>query len=326
MPDLKQASSLTITFLTPVSFASLNGSDKEADNVSSIKKLTRGSRQYPYVSSQAVRRAMRDQLGVLGHALSEGQAAKETKGAAITKCEPAAYLDDDLFGFMDANKSVTHKRTSPVRVAPLLGLDPYEGDLDFGTNYMGRDAGGDPNIFETEIHGGLYRGTVLIELDAVGRNRAGESADASAAAKAKANPPEAGAAWELDPAGKARRTLALLDSVQHLWTSGRQSRFLADISPKFVACAATTAKVPVFLESVVRSGEGLDIAALNEALDDARQITAASCFGVRTGLFDPVPEGCLTVGGAFDTVRSWVRERYGVGDEVTGDPSANGEG
>src|SRR4051812_17246147 len=128
MPTLKAAKALTITFLTPVSLGSLNGSDKEADNVSSIKKLTRGARTFPYVSSQALRRALRDQLAVLlgEQHLSEGMQAKEKKGAAITKCLPKDYIDDDLFGFMDATKAKTHKRTSPVRVSPLLALDPYE--------------------------------------------------------------------------------------------------------------------------------------------------------------------------------------------------------
>src|SRR5437588_4976145 len=100
MSELKQAKALTITFLTPVSLGSLNGSDKEADNVSSIKKVTRGTKTYPYVSSQALRRALRDQLGVLGHELPDGKAAKVTKGAAITMCLPKQYIDDDLFGFM----------------------------------------------------------------------------------------------------------------------------------------------------------------------------------------------------------------------------------
>src|SRR5262249_22437133 len=200
MPTLQQAKSLTITFLTPVSLGSLNGSDKEADNLSSIKKLTRGTKTYPYVSSQAVRRALRDQLGVMGHSLSEGQQAKEKKGAAITRCLPAEYIDDDLFGFMDAAKGGTHKRTSPVRVSPLLALDPYEGEIDFGTNYMSVDAGGNPNIFETEIHGGLYRGTLLVELDAVGRSRQGEGVSADEPKKT----------WELDAGKKAARVNALL--------------------------------------------------------------------------------------------------------------------
>jgi CRISPR-associated protein Cst2 len=309
MPNLRDAKSLTITFLTPVSLGSLNGSDKEADNVSSIKKLTRGSKTYPYVSSQALRRALRDQLGVLlgPDKLSEGVAAKDNKGAksknpSITQCLPAQYIDDDLFGFMDAAKGGTHKRTSPVRVAPLLAIDPYEGDLDFGTNYMGVDSGGTPNIFETEIHGGLYRGTILIELDAVGKSREGEG-ESSARLKD---------AWELKGSEKASRVDALLTSLQHLWSTGRQSRYLSDISPKFVAAAATTAKVPLFLESVQRKGDGLDVEALSEAVKDAAAITAAHCFGARAGLFVPVPEGTVPVGAAFETIRGWVKDYYGA--------------
>lgn len=306
MPTISEAKALTITFLTPVSFGSLNGSDKEADNLSSIKKLTRGTKTYPYVSSQALRRALRDQLGVLGHTLSEGQAAKEKKGVAITKCLPDEYIDDDLFGFMDASKGGTHKRTSPVRVSPLLSLDHYEGDLDFGTNYMGVEAKGNPNIFETEIHGGLYRGTILIELDAIGKSRDGEGVSAAHIDKP----------WEVSAKTKAGRVGALLSALQHLWSSGRQSRFLADISPKFVAAAAVAAKVPLFLESVQRVSTGdeawINVQALSEALDDAREITAVHCFGARSGLFCQVPEGCLTVGQAFETIQGWVKEYYGA--------------
>jgi CRISPR-associated protein Cst2 len=309
MPSLKDARSLTITFLTPVSLGSLNGSDKEADNVSSIKKLTRGSKTYPYVSSQALRRALRDQLGVMlgPDKLSEGVAAKDNKGAktknpSITQCLPAQYIDDDLFGFMDASKTGTHKRTSPIRVAPLLAIDPYEGDLDFGTNYMGVDSGGTPNIFETEIHGGLYRGTILIELDAVGKSREGEG-------ESLAKPKDT---WNLKAPVKAQRVVDLLTSLQHLWSTGRQSRYLSDISPKFVAAAMTVAKVPMFLESVQRKGNGLDIDALGEAVKDAAAITAVHCFGARAGLFDPVPEGSVSVGDAFDTIRRWVKDYYGA--------------
>lgn len=299
---MRDAKAITITFLTNVSLGSLNGSDKEADNVSSIKKLTRGSKTYPYMSSQAVRRALRDQLGVLGCELSEGRASGTEKGAAITQCLPEQFIDDDLFGFMDASKSGTHKRTSPVRVSPLLALDPYEGDLDFGTNYMARDEGGNPNIFETEIHGGLYRGTLLIELDAVGKNRSGEHKAASSKD-----------GWELDGAGKAARVNVLLDALQHLWSSGRQSRFLADISPKFVAAAVLKAKTPIFLESLRRSGNGLDAGLLGEALSDAKHVLIASCFGARAGLFEAgLPAGCVTVGEAFEAIKAWTVQHYGV--------------
>lgn len=293
--DFSNAKAITITYLTPVSFASLNGSDKEADNISSIKKLTRetngGVKEFPYVSSQAIRRALRDQLATLGYTLSEGIAAKEAKGAATTQCNPTDYLDDDLFGYMDATKSETRKRTSSVRVSPLVAQDAYQGDLDFGTNYMSAKAGGNPNIFETEIHGGLYRGTILVELDRVGCGDGFES--------------------DIDAGQKAERVGALLDALQNLWSSGRQSRFLADLSPKFVAAAITTVKAPIFLESVQVQGNALSGTTLEEVLADHQNVVLGSVFGSRTGLFEGTPANTGTVGDAFSTIKGWVQAVYG---------------
>lgn len=93
-------------------------------------------REYPYKSSQAIRRDIREQLAVMGWELSEAAVAKQAKGASSTMGEPEKYIDDDLFGFMIADKNTT-KRTGPVRVSPLISLEPYRGDLDFATNYMG---------------------------------------------------------------------------------------------------------------------------------------------------------------------------------------------
>ncbi|MDH5194076.1 MAG: type I-B CRISPR-associated protein Cas7/Cst2/DevR [Nitrospira sp.] len=301
--DLKQAKALTLTYLTPVSFASLNGGDKEADNMVNIKKLTReteqGPKAYPYVSSQAVRRALRERLADLGCGLSEGVAATQKKGAATTLQDPKSYIDDDLFGYMEGTKGEggakggTKKRTSPVRVSPLLAMDAYQGDLDFGTNYMSVKAGGDPNIFETEIHSGLYRGTILIELDRVGCGEGFEKG-------------------ELEKSERAKRVSALLTAVQNLWTSGRQSRFLADISPKFVAAAATRVKTPIFLESVRLHNGGLQTKVLSEVVADHGDMLIAHTYGARSETFHPVPEGTVTVGEAFKKMQEWVAGYYGA--------------
>lgn len=301
--DFKQAKALTLTYLTPVSFASLNGGDKEADNMVNIKKLTRetaeGPKAYPYVSSQAVRRALRERLADLGWDLSEGVAATQKKGAATTLQDPKTYIDDDLFGYMEGTKGEggakggTKKRTSPVRVSPLLAMDTYQGDLDFGTNYMSVKAGGDPNIFETEIHSGLYRGTMLIELNRVGCGEGFEKGD-------------------IEKSDCAKRVSALLTAVQNLWTSGRQSRFLADISPKFVAGATTRVKAPIFLESVKLHNGGLQIKTLSEVLSDHQDVLIAYTYGVRAETFDPVPQGTVTVGEAFKKMQEWVAGYYGA--------------
>jgi len=293
---MKTAKTLTLTYLTPVSFASLNGSDKEADNISSIKKIKVGKEEYPYVSSQAVRRALRNQLEVLGRTLSEGEAAKIAKGAATTKQEPANYIDDDLFGYMgteeaaEGKKGKATKRTSVVRVSPLVALNPYQGDLDFGTNYMATKAGGDPNIFETEIHSGLYRGSILIELDRVG---SGDGFDK-----------------DLNNKEKAQRVKDLLNATKNLWASGRQSRFLADIAPKFVAAAMLKTKNPIFLESVQVEGKKLNTGMIKETLKDYNKEVIVSTIGMRQGFFEGTVEGAKSIGDAFDEMTKWIDEYY----------------
>lgn len=295
---MKTAKALTLTYLTPVSFASLNGSDKEADNISSIKKISVGTEQLPYVSSQAVRRALRNQLEVLGEKLSEGVTASQAKGAATTEQEPDKYIDDDLFGYMgtetgsDGAKGKSTKRTSVVRVSPLIAQNPYMGDLDFGTNYMGVKAGGDPNIFETEIHSGMYRGTILIELDRVG---SGDGFD-----KDK----------EIDNKEKAARVKNLLSAIKNLWASGRQTRFLADISPKFVAAAMLKTKNPIFLESVQVKGNVLNTEMIKETLSDYSAETVASVIGMRNGVFLGEVDNSKSIGDAFDEMKNWIDEYY----------------
>ncbi len=288
---IKNAKALTVTYLVKTTLGSLNGSDKEADNLSSIKKFTYENEDFPYGSSQWVRRALRDQLSNLGWELSEGKASTINKGAATTMQDPVKYIDDDLFGFMGTVKGqAATKRTSPLRVSPLVSLTPYTGDLDFGTNYMSVNAGGNPNIFETEICAGFYRGTILIELDRVGTGD--------------------GFNEDLTPTQKAERVNAILDSLQNLWSSGRQSRFLTDISPKFIASAILSTKNPIFLETLMLEEKTIQLSPLIATLEDFKKIILDNTFGVRKGFFDKTPEDTLPMGKAFDKMREWVRSVY----------------
>lgn len=287
------AKCLTITYLTKASYASLNGSDKEADNISSIKKIqTADGREYPYKSSQAIRRDLREQLAVLGETLSEAETAKQAKGAATTQCKPQEFIDDDLFGFMLADKE-TVKRTSPVRVSPLISLEPFRGELDFATNYMGVKAGGTPNIFESEIHSGFYRGTILIELDRVG------------VADAKTYQ------LDLENTEKKRRVAILLDAIQNLWGVGRQSRFLADISPKFICAALLTVKNPIFLECLKVNNQGMvEIPLIDSTIKDFAAVIKDYTLGERKGFFEKETAQALPMGEAFTKMKSWLDDVY----------------
>lgn len=291
---MNKAKALTITYITKATYASLNGSDKEVDNISSIKKIRKNDgKEYPYCSSQAVRRALREQISVMGFEMSEGVTGEQEKGAATTKCDPQKYIDDDLFGFMNASKE-TIKRTSPVRVSPLVALTPYLGELDFATNYMSVSAGGNPNIFETEIHSGYYCGTILIELDRIGEESTGDKYD-----------------LKLTNEEKAKRALALVDAIQNLWTVGRQSRFLSDVSPKLVCAALMSVKNPIFMESIrINQNDEVNSGLINNTLKDFNNQILESAIGERKGFFSGDTDEFANLGECFETIRGWIKDTY----------------
>lgn len=295
MSNTSKANCLTITWVAEAGLASFNAGDKEADNLISLKKITRRDGQFIYVSGQAVRRALRDRLKDMGEPLSlphveEGQSSKQT---AHTQGEPANYIDDDLFGFMIAKKGSGEgatKRTAPVRVSPMMSLTPWAGETDFGANFSKMELDGRPNLFEAEIDGGLYRGTLLIELDRIGCGEGfGDKHD--------------------PPSKRIDRLKKLLKATRDIWLSGRQSRFLGDLSPKIVAAAITTAKVPLFLEAIYVDAVGkLNLRSLVEAAEDRNDIIKDKVFGGTQKFRDEFPEGCDvgTIGAAFDKMESWL--------------------
>ena len=306
--------SITITYLSKVSLASLNGSDKEVDNINPIKKVTlQNGEELPYVSSQAIRRALRDKIEELGYDISPVGESSTSKGAPKTALNPIKYIDDDLFGYMDAKAGedgaagTSNVRTSPVRVESLLALATYKGDLDYATNFMGKKIGLNPNIFETEIHSGVYRGTILIELDRVGiqydikEKKEGKVVTRTLEKRDLVNNEE-----------KAKRVLAFIDALQMLWSSGRQSRFLADISPKFVAAAMMKSKNPIFLESVSLKENGqINTDALMSVVGDYNRFIENYVFAVQEAVFEK-HESMVSLSEGFEAIGDWVNDYYGI--------------
>jgi len=287
--------SITITYLSKVSFASLNGADKDVDNINPIKKVTLDNGQeLPYVSSQALRRALRNRLQEMGKPISLVTPG-EGKNPPATEGDPGKYYDDDLFGYMNAN--ARSQRTSPIRVESLLALNSYKGDLDYGTNFMGSDKGGEPNIYETEVHSGIYRGTILIELDRIGKGQTVKNVyDDSDFVASKEN--------------KKQRVLDFIDAFRTLWSSGRQSRFLADISPKFIAAAFMSVKNPIFLEAVNIDKKGeVQLEELNSVVSDYGKFISDHVFAIQKSTLttnadsDSLKEG-------FEKIENWVKEYY----------------
>lgn len=291
--------SITITYLSKVSFASLNGADKDVDNINPIKKITLDNgAELPYVSSQAIRRALRDRLEEMGQSISLITSGKSDKSPAVTECDPKKNIDDDLFGYMNADAAT--QRTSPIRVESLVAISTYKGDLDYGTNFMGVKNGGNPNIYETEIHSGLYRGTILIELDRIGKGRI-----VNENKKTKFDDSE-----YITNEEKQKRVLAFIDAFRTLWSTGRQSRFLADISPKFIAAAYMSVKNPVFLESVNIDKSGkVNSGILSTVVDDYQKFISDHVFAGQKASLN-LDESVLSLDEGFSKIESWVKDYF----------------
>jgi CRISPR-associated protein Cst2 len=215
--------------------------------VQTIKRVTLPDGSVlPYISGQAVRRMLRDRLADLGWTLSEPFA--RVSGQEVTPpVEPDKYIDEDLFGYMDASGG--KRRTSPTRVSPLVGLFPYWGDRDLGTRsferFTGTPAEGG-NMFETELYHNLFRGTMLVELDRVGFIKQSELESDKKAKNAQNVKNDI----ELPVDERLRRVQSLIQALSLLWGGGRTARMLTDLSPRFVAYARLEVKTPLFLEAV----------------------------------------------------------------------------
>ena len=109
---------------------------------------------------------------------------------------------------------------------------------------------------------------------------------------------------------KPIRTEDLLEAIKNLWASGRQSRFLADIAPKFVAAAILTTKNPIFLESIQVEEKKLNTGMIAETMKDYKKEIIHSTIGIRQGFFEGSIDGAKSIGEAFDEMAKWVDEYY----------------
>ncbi len=110
---------------------------------------------------------------------------------------------------------------------------------------------------------------------------------------------------EVDNNEKIRRVSAFIDAFQNLWSSGRQSRFLADISPKFMAGALMKAKNPIFLESVEYP---VNIENIKSVKDDYSDFIEDSVFAGQKTFIEN--DDVVSMKDGFDSIKSWVKDYY----------------
>lgn len=312
-----ESNCINIGYLFKMSIGNANSGFNE-DNVSTLKKITLpdGS-TLPYISGQAIRRSIRDKFLELGFKISPLQDPRtnediiketKTKSPDFTECDPITYIDDDLFGFMRAVTGDNRKRTSPVRVSPAIGIYPFQNNRDLGTKSSEQTrekAASGGAIFETEITYNYFSGSILIELDRVGKFIGMELNKKDG--------------FELDGKTKAMRLSALINAIEHLWGGGKQSRLLSDISPKFVVYSRQSSKHPIFLETLQTKQDAvgsINVNLLNNAFTSNESVIQKKLIGYLPDFFGndieikTIFSDILTIDECLNQIRADIKRVY----------------
>lgn len=322
---LQPSKGLAITYLVRLSIGSPSGGRSEIENLNVIKKIREGFFDFPYASSQAIKRALRDTLKGLGYSVSP----IINSSPARTAGNPIKYIDDDLFGYMEAGSKKTGNsevdklngiRKAVISMTPLLSLREFQDNVDFGANMMGLQTGSNPMPYETEVHRGWYRISLYIELDRIGTGD-GFITEIRPVSIEKDNLDELlkgkeeydfvkvnGSRYSLmkklfsprDNTIAYNRAKALLDAIRFLAPSGRSSNWLIDLTPKLMAAAYVKGARTPFLETPL----------LNETQKDKNVVNLKAIKSVKETFADGIEEienngskkPCLVVGYREDLI------------------------
>ncbi len=227
------------TIVTPTAIAANNRGEGDGSTLSTLQKVTCGNDQYTTVSADAIRWAYREYLQNIKpnevnrtfDAESDKYTIKDEKYAAMT------YIDDDLFGYMDAkkskdNKNATTKRRGALEISRAISLDPYWGDIVFGSK------GGEKNktsIHNTEVHCTAYQYTLAITPESLKK-------------------PE-----------RAKLLLDAIPAIKHV--GGNHARFLYEFRPESIVLRVTDDPSPWIINCFERVGESVGCPSLVRLVD-----------------------------------------------------------
>ncbi|WP_069998567.1 type I-B CRISPR-associated protein Cas7/Cst2/DevR [Cellulosilyticum sp. I15G10I2] len=265
MSELK-SKGLTMTIVFQAESANYGES---VGNVASLKKISRNKgEQYTYISRQAIRYNIAEQLGeILAPVAAEGSGDKSviqfSEEATIDK-----YPEVDFFGYLKTEKGTGgKKRSAKVRLSHAISLETFKGDLDFLTNKGQADKmKSNMNIAQAEIHKSYYRYTIVADLDQIGSDE------------------EYGI--ELEKSERARRVKKLLDTVALLYRDIRGRR--EDLKPLFVIGGVYDIKNPVFQNVVSVKNNCIMVNEINGVMYDG--IKESTHTGIIDGRFDNTNE------------------------------------
>lgn len=218
------------------------------DNVAMVKYTRVGHQTYPYVSAQALRRWWRDSLPGEEPRSPVYRSGKGQNQQAYTAGRGDRYLDDDLFGYMIAQKdNKSFNRDTVLAVGTAMSVAPRTITRDFGTMNRGFDIGADPVIHEHQHYTADVASPILLDLPRVGTfeyEGRGNQPDLSPEALAEARSDGAvevefrdTKAIRLPMAERRRRVAVLLRTLAQLRGGAKQALHYGERSPALFVLA-----------------------------------------------------------------------------------------
>ncbi len=220
---------LFATIVTSTAVAANNRGEGDGSTLSTLQKITRGNDQYTTISAEAIRWGLREYLQNHQPELTNRtfDPDKDLYNFKDEVFSAKKYIDDDLFGFMDAkkgtnNENATKKRRGALEVSRAISLDPYWGDVAFGSKGGAKN---NTSIHSTEIHCTAYQYTIALTPESL-----------------------------QDPQ-RAALVLAAISAVRHV--GGNHARFLYDFRPESIIIRVTQDPSPWIMDSFKRMGESI---------------------------------------------------------------------
>jgi CRISPR-associated protein Cst2 len=288
--------------------SALNNGEGE-DTRGMVKSIRTRAGDYPYVSAQSFRYWLRTSLEKQftdWKASPVYSAGKEKKQQAYTAGDPLTYHDDDLLGYMRAEKGETVTRVSPFRTSTLVSLAPVQIVSDFGVMARIPKEEGDKEgvvLHEHQFYRTALQGLFSLDLASVGtftnQRRSGfQNLGAETTERAQhmgLSYIETLKAYRLSIEERIHRVQLLLHGLGRVDGGAKQALHYTDVTPAFVIAAVTSGGNHIFGHTITTTREGFPI--LNEdALNQTLSVFGGDLLsGIYVGRVEGFMDGAVPI-------------------------------
>ncbi|PID31199.1 MAG: type I-B CRISPR-associated protein Cas7/Cst2/DevR [Candidatus Cloacimonadota bacterium] len=300
------SNTIQTVFLVDTHVSILNNLGKDGssnyENSVAVKKIKKEGRTHTYVSGQAFRNWLRTTLGD-SYNWNLSPITRDKK-IAFTAANPVEYEDDDLFGYMKAEKKETLTRISPLKNSALISVTPVNILEEF--KVMARQEG-DSVPYADQPYSAILKGILSLDITSLGAfttvHRAGymnctkeyvgtyfDKLTEVDDPRFYKNKDELHKKYLLPKEERVKRASDLLKALNKISGGASQTSHLTDVTPKFIVLAGVEGGNHIFShlisESMERTTE-FSIDALNEIMEDYKdEIKTPVYIGRRKGFMD----------------------------------------